>query len=541
LNIAKSIVLKLTVLLCLGSFSLPAFGTVFFVSTNGNDSYTGTEQQPWRTIQKAAETMTAGDSVLIRAGIYYENVYTIRDGDDSEGPIVFACYPNEGPVIDGTGVTSGSTGFRISHSCIQLAGLEIRNWDTGIWITTCGHIQISDCEVHEVWYGIGATDGAHDFELNRVEIYRFTGYGFDASPWEGNDCYNGTLNDCISHTSRDPEQNVDGFALGHGTQYGFVLNRCETYDVYDGFDISARNTVLNRCSAHECAWGGYKIWQDSVKLVNCLGYNNDVVNVEVDDSGTPHLAILQNSTFFNGHVYNIAVENPQDKLRITNCILAGGDNVGLLHDVHPENYQGDYNLFHIDNPPRMISAGEQEFSLDQIASGEWTAYSGQDSHSVVVYHDSSLFSSPEDFNLHLLSSASAIDHGTPISAPLEDYDGLPRPSGIGFDIGAYEYQFQTNVYEDRNVLRPAGISLLQNYPNPFNPFTEISYSLCKTGNVMLIVYDVTGREIATLINQIQSSGNHRVIFDGSDLPSGVYFYNLETGQNVIVKKMVLIK
>lgn len=538
----KSIsILITTVLLWLGLIGLPAHGTVFYVSPDGNDSNSGTEQQSWRTIQKAAETMEAGDSVLIRDGTYSENVFTVRSGNIAEGPVVFAGYPNENPIIDGTGVATSGTGFLISHSYITLIGLEIKNWDKGIRITVCGYCEIKDCIVHEVWYGIGADDGAHDFELNRVEIHHFMLYGFDASPEDGGDCYNGELNDCIAHTCSDPEQNVDGFALGHGTQYGFVLNRCETFGVYDGFDISARNTVLNRCSAHECAWGGYKIWQDSVQLINCIGYNNGVVNVEIDSTEISHLAILQNCTFYNGQVYNIAVESSKDRLKMTNCILAGGNNIGLLYDLSQNGYSGDYNLFHIDNPSRMVVCGDDEFSLEQIESGVWTAYSGQDSHSVVVHNDSFLFHSPESDDLHLIQNAAAVDQGTSVGAPREDYDGLSRPSGLGFDIGAFEYQFLTGYCHDDKNQHPEMSQLHQNSPNPFNPTTEISYSLDRSANVKLVVFNVTGREIETLVNEMQSSGDHKTVFDGTGLPSGVYFYKLETDRYVAIQKMVLVQ
>ena len=118
------------------------------------------------------------------------------------------------------------------------------------------------------FYGIGVTDGAHDFVLNRVVMHHFSLYGFDASASGGAVCYNGTFNDCIAHTGRDLAQNVDGFALGHGTQHDFVFNRCIVYNIYDGFDISSKNTTLNRCLAYDCWNGGYKLWQDEIK--KCL-------------------------------------------------------------------------------------------------------------------------------------------------------------------------------------------------------------------------------------------------------------------------------
>jgi hypothetical protein len=79
-----------------------------------------------------------------------------------------------------------------------------------------------------------------------------------------------------------------------------------------------------------------------------------------------------------------------------------------------------------------------EFSLAQVDSGEWTAYSGQDAHSIVVYSDADIFVDPAASDLHLSSLSPAIDSGTSVDAPPEDFDGRARPQGAGYDIGAYE-------------------------------------------------------------------------------------------------------
>ena len=84
-------------------------------------------------------------------------------------------------------------------------------------------------------------------------------------------------------------------------------------------------------------------------------------------------------------------------------------------------------------------------------------------------------------------------------------------------------------------------SLSQNYPNPFNPTTSINFSIPKTGLVTLKVYDILGKEIATLVNEVKNTGSYTVEFNGSNLPSGTYFYRLEASDNLDVKKMVLIK
>ena len=84
-------------------------------------------------------------------------------------------------------------------------------------------------------------------------------------------------------------------------------------------------------------------------------------------------------------------------------------------------------------------------------------------------------------------------------------------------------------------------SLSQNYPNPFNPTTEIKYSIPKSGIVTLKVYNLLGREVFTLVNQEQKSGNYIVNFDASQLASGVYMYRIQSGDFSLTKKMTLLK
>ncbi len=95
------------------------------------------------------------------------------------------------------------------------------------------------------------------------------------------------------------------------------------------------------------------------------------------------------------------------------------------------------------------------------------------------------------------------------------------------------------------VSSPAGMplenSLEQNYPNPFNPSTMINYNIAEGGNVTLKVYDITGREVASIVNENKSAGRYSVTFNGSNLASGVYFYILRNGSFVQTKKFLLVK
>jgi len=88
---------------------------------------------------------------------------------------------------------------------------------------------------------------------------------------------------------------------------------------------------------------------------------------------------------------------------------------------------------------------------------------------------------------------------------------------------------------------PANYSLQQNYPNPFNPSTTIKYSVPKTSLVTIKVYNVLGKEIATLVNEEKSAGNYSVQFTGSKLSSGVYFYRMQADSFVQTKKLLLLK
>ncbi|MCI0453139.1 MAG: C25 family cysteine peptidase [Candidatus Latescibacteria bacterium] len=160
--------------------------------------------------------------------------------------------------------------------------------------------------------------------------------------------------------------------------------------------------------------------------------------------------------------------------------------------------------------------------------------------------------------------------GTPAVADL-DYDGDVEVVAVGYDKTVYVWDlstpfnpdaapwpmFRANVHRNgrhghdtptpvSGGARAARFALGQNYPNPFNPTTTIAFDVPSTGRVSLIVYDVTGARVRTLVDQSVRAGGHRVEWDGRNdarnpVGSGVYFYRLAANGAVLTKKMVLLK
>lgn len=124
-------------------------------------------------------------------------------------------------------------------------------------------------------------------------------------------------------------------------------------------------------------------------------------------------------------------------------------------------------------------------------------------------------------------------------------------SDKGLNPGKYNYRLKQIDYNGNfeyhdlsgevAISNPERFELAQNYPNPFNPSTVIGYSLSQSGFVSLKVYDLSGKEVYTLVNEVQNAGNYEVALNASNLSSGIYFYKIIAGDFISTKKMILTK
>lgn len=129
-----------------------------------------------------------------------------------------------------------------------------------------------------------------------------------------------------------------------------------------------------------------------------------------------------------------------------------------------------------------------------------------------------------------------------------------EPSSYSFTVfenkvGTYHFRLKQIDFDGRvnysneveAVVQPSEFALGQNYPNPFNPTTTINYQLSQKSKVEMKVYDMIGKEIITLVSDVQDAGYYKVQFDASTLASGVYFYRIQAGKFVETRRMILIK
>ena len=188
-----------------------------------------------------------------------------------------------------------------------------------------------------------------------------------------------------------------------------------------------------------------------------------------------------------------------------------------------------------------------------VEGGEETIYDPYD-HNIVTWHEGNLpfdtdplFDSEGDYPFALSEFSPCIDAGTmdlPDGIELPEFDlaGNPRIYGETIDMGAYEWSPVSAEEEDIHN-SSFTIHNLRNYPNPFNPSTTISFEFNNEQNeqARIEIFNVKGQLIQELGVKNLELGMNEVVWDASEFSSGVYFYKLTSGKDIVTKKMLLLK
>jgi photosystem II stability/assembly factor-like uncharacterized protein len=135
-------------------------------------------------------------------------------------------------------------------------------------------------------------------------------------------------------------------------------------------------------------------------------------------------------------------------------------------------------------------------------------------------------------------------YGTNVSSRVRNILFLPENNGWAISsLGLLRTNMGGITSAETSSVKNIGIkfNLFPCYPNPFNPSTTIEYIIEKPSYVKIIIYDVVGREVNTILDEYKNRGSYQIVFNGKDLPSGVYYYSLITENNYQVKSMILLK
>ena len=220
-----------------------------------------------------------------------------------------------------------------------------------------------------------------------------------------------------------------------------------------------------------------------------------------------------------------------------------GNGIHLGIDSNDPYYSADYdyNDYYVAPPNNYIGKWINTYAS---TIEEWKLLSNRDPNSVCA---SVNFVSDNDLHLTGGSIGDPQLVGTPIAGIQFDFDGDERDPILPYK-GADEADSPVTL-EELTII-PLNVSLSQNYPNPFNPSTKIKFEIPDQSVlggwndnllVTLKVYDVLGNEVTTLINEEKPAGEYEIEFNGSNLPSGIYFYQIKAGSFTQTKKMVLLK
>jgi len=476
-----------------------------YVSPTGSDTNPGTVDQPFKSISKGMNTIGTNGLVVLRGGVHVLGTSKLSLGKIAQAgsTIRIWAYPGETPVLDCTGNTSD--GISISGNYYHLKGIEQRNaGHNGINISGNNNI-IENCSVHD-----NQNTGLH-----------LTG---SAAPGPSN---NLILN-CDAYRNYDPPigGNADGFSAKWTVGPGNVFRGCRAYlNSDDGWDLwmATGSVLIDSCFAFRNGvdvWysgsfdgngNGFKLGGNFVStrhtVRNCVSFDNAAnTGRGFDENNNPAGQTLYNCTAFRNKGDNFHFRNTVDSGQthiIKNCISLEG--------------------------VVAISSGIQ-------GTNSWQGFtvSAADFKSI----DTALVTAPRNADgrlpattfLRLAPSSRMIDAGVDV--------GLPY-NGRAPDLGAFESGPLTVIGEHREPAPAFGLE--QNYPNPFNPRTAISYQLSADSFVTLVVIDILGREVSSLVHAKQAAGSYRVEFNAGKQTSGVYFARLRAGDFLKTIKLILTK
>jgi hypothetical protein len=536
-----------------------AFKLILFVSFNtilyAQDTIYVPNEQP--TIQAGINSANSGDIIIVDEGLYYENInfkgkaitvasYFLIDSNEShvQNTIIDGSQPLSPDTasvvvfLNGEDTTSVLCGFTITGG-IGTHDSEFPSWAReggGIYTSGSGakitnNIITGNTGIQSVtgYYFLGgagicaspALEGKNLIIQNNVISNNYLesenySYGAGIALWP--DAYTLISNNIISNNNH-LSQYAEGGGIYINTGAGVQPKIINNY-IYDNSAISQGSSTLG-------GGGGIYIYSNSTILKNNLVVNNHSTEgggITIDNSYDVN---LENNTILNNTALGLG-----GGIRILNS------STNIVNNIVWGNYG--------EGIEDQISGLVQNVTYSDVQGG----YSGNGNIS-----EDPIFADSVYFSMYQGSPCTDAGNPDPIYFDVEDpinpiYPWWPAMGTLINDIGHCggpnslwaTWDFPVTVEDDgEHMLLTKEFIISQNYPNPFNPSTKLKYSVPQTSQVQIKVYDVLGNEIETLVNEEKSVGSYELTWYAENLPSGIYFYQLKTGDFVSTKKMILLK
>ncbi|MBC7855303.1 MAG: right-handed parallel beta-helix repeat-containing protein [Pirellulaceae bacterium] len=446
----------------------------FYVSTAGSDSQAGSTAAPWQTLQKAANSVQAGDTVIVRPGNYVG--FDLRTDGTASGRIIFKAEA-------GAAITSRNA---VTADGINLEGADYVTIE-GFTINGMPRAGIRSVTNHHVTIRGNSLDNNSRWGI-------FTGFSDDLLI-ENNVSTRAQIEHGIYVSNSGDRPVIRNNMIWGNRANGIHMNG----DVSQGGDgIISGALVEGNVIYDNGLGGGSGINADGVqnsRFQNNLLYNNHASGISlymIDGAAGSTGNVVVNNTILqasNGR-WNVNIQNGSTGNTVMNNILYSSHTFRGVMDISSDSLPGflsDYNVV----MNRFTTNGGD--SIQTLA--QWRTSTGQDQHSLLAT-PSQLFVDTAGNNYHLSASNPAIDAGTPLLAPPRDFESDARPSGAGWDIGADERVSltpnQPPVAVDDSATTPAGspadIFVLANDQDPESASLSVgSFSQPAQGTVVTIV------------------------------------------------------
>ena len=564
--------------------SLCSTAQTYYVSNSGSDSYTTTQAKntatPWRTIQHACNNASAGTTIQIMTGTYYEQI-TLNASGTAAGYITLTNY-NGGNVIVNGNATAATLLTISNQSYIKINGLQfyncIGNNSTGIFIDGVStNIEITNNSIHHIYWNASFSAVANASQNAQPLII----YGDSVNPVQNINIENNTFYDNATGFSEtcSLDGNINGFVIANNLVHN---NQNIGIDIAGNYGTSpnpasdhARNGIVKGNQVWRChsvydgsAAGIYVDGGMNVKVEQNISYNNDwgiEIGCEQPGDTTANITVRDNIVYRNGGGMQLGGYNgPTNTGRVVNSIVSNNtffdndtlqsgngevslsysQNCSFLNNIfyssaaailssgwnngNSTGFQFDYNHYYSIKSDSIHTT----YAYGTHAYTGFTNYkngSGFDTHSFFSnpnVTDTSLLT----LNLHLLATSNCINAGMPafpVDTAERDYYGNPRILGGRIDIGANEYQAGVTglpVFEDTQTITI--------FPNP----SAGNFVITSKEQVNSItIYDVFGKELLF----IKPNGSISTEVNLSTQASGVYFIKLVMDGTQSIKRILI--